>query len=63
MTNENHELNMDQLKSVSGGGSIDGISRLIQVTQMKSSNANDAAMGGGQWQSVYFGRPTAHLWR
>ncbi len=62
MTNENRELSMDQLESVSGGGSMDGISRLIAVTQMKASNANDAAMAGGQWQSVYIGRPSSHFW-
>jgi hypothetical protein len=30
---------------------------------MKASNANDAAMAGGQWQSVYIGRPASHFWR
>ena len=62
MTNDNRELNMDQLESVSGGGSMDGIGYLIAVTQMKSGKANDAAMTGGQWQSVYIGRPASHFW-
>jgi hypothetical protein len=35
-----HELSVDQLASVSGGA-MDGISRLIMVTQMKGNNAND----------------------
>jgi hypothetical protein len=61
MTNENHELSMDQLESVNGGGSMDGISNLIAVTQMKANNANDAAMSGGR-QSVYIGRPASHFW-
>lgn len=63
MTNGNRELSLDQLESVSGGGAVDGISRLIAVTQMKSGNANDAAMAGGHWQSVYIGRPASHFWR
>ena len=36
-----HELSLDQLGSVSGGGKMDGISYLIAVTQMKGNNAND----------------------
>ena len=62
MTSDIRELSMDQLESVSGSGATDGISRLIAVTQMKTSNANDAAMAGGQWQSVYIGRPSSHFW-
>ena len=62
MTSDIRELSMDQLELVSGSGATDGISRLIAVTQMKASNANDAAMAGGQWQSVYIGRPSSHLW-
>jgi len=62
MTSENRELCMDQLELVSGGAT-DGISYLIAVTQMKASNANDAAMAGAQRQSVYIGRATSHLWR
>ena len=61
MTNEHRELSMDQLEIVSGGAT-DGISYLIAVTQMKANNANDAAMAGGQRQSVYIGRPASHFW-
>ena len=45
MTSHIRELSMDQLEIVSGGA-VDGISRLIAVTQMKASNANDDAMAG-----------------
>ena len=44
MTKEIRELGVDQLESVSGGGSLDGISYLVAVTQMKASNANEGAM-------------------
>ena len=62
MTNDIHELSLNELEAVSGGAA-DGISRLIAVTQMKSANANDAAMSGGAWQSIYVGRPASHFWR
>jgi len=62
MTNDIRELSLIELEAVSGGA-VDGISRLIAVTQMKSGNANDAAMSGGSWQSVYVGRPASHFWR
>jgi hypothetical protein len=38
------ELSEEELKDVSGGGGLDGISYLVAVTQMKANNANDAAM-------------------
>jgi hypothetical protein len=62
MNNDICELSLNELEAVSGGA-VDGISRLIAVTQMKSANANDAAMAGGQQQSVYIGRPASHFWR
>lgn len=46
MTNETCELSIDDLASVSGGAGLDGIQRLISVTQMKASNANDDALAG-----------------
>ena len=45
MTSDIFELSMDELEIVSGGAT-DGINRLIAVTQMKTSNANDDAMAG-----------------
>ena len=48
MTNENRELSLDELARVSG--SIDGISRLVTVTQTKANNANDAALAGAEGQ-------------
>ena len=45
MTSHIRELSMDQLDIVSGGA-LDGINRLIAVTQMKTSNTNDDAMAG-----------------
>lgn len=38
------ELSATDLDRVSGAG-MDGITRLINVTQMKASNANDEALG------------------
>ena len=45
MTNETRELGLDELAIVSGGA-IDGINRLIAVTQAKTDNANEGAMAG-----------------
>jgi len=46
MTNENRQLSIDELASVSGGAGLDGIHYLISVTQMKADNANQDAMAG-----------------
>ena len=47
MTSENRELSLVELASVSAAA-MDGISYLIQVTQMKANNANDAALAGAE---------------
>lgn len=45
MTNDNRELTMDELASVSAAA-MDGIHYLISVSQMKANNANDDALAG-----------------
>jgi hypothetical protein len=41
---ENRELTPEELESVSAG--TDGISRLVNVSQLKADNANQDAMAG-----------------
>ena len=58
MTSENRELRLDELACVSG--SMDGISYLVAVTQMKANNANDAALAGADKQQTLVQGQRAH---
>lgn len=46
MTNDNRELTIDELATVSAAAGIDGIHYLVSVTQLKASTANDDALAG-----------------
>ena len=59
MTSENRELSLVELASVSAAA-MDGISYLIQVTQMKANNANDAALAGAEGQRALVHGQRAH---
>ena len=59
MTSENRELSLVELASVSGSA-MDGISYLIQVTQMKANNANDAALAGAEGHRALVHGQRAH---
>jgi hypothetical protein len=43
-TKQDAELSDADLAAVSGGAGLDGISYLVQVTQMKANDANNASL-------------------